>query len=49
MVSLAGAAVSFAGQAQAGVLRPAEPAIILTVIALLLWYSRRSAAQGILR
>lgn len=47
--SLIGAIVSFSGQALAGVLRPAEPLVILAVIALLLWYSRRAAAQGILR
>lgn len=48
-VSFVGAALSFAGQAIAGVLRPAEPALILVVIAALWWYSRRSQAQGILR
>ena len=47
--SLIGAIVSFAGQAAAGVLRPAEPAVILAVIAFLLWFSRRAQAQGILR
>ena len=48
-VSLIGAVVSFSGQAMAGVLRPAEPLMILTVIALLLWYARRAATKGWLR
>lgn len=48
-VSLVGAIVSFTGQALAGVLRPAEPIVILAVIALLLWYCRRAAAAGVLR
>lgn len=49
LVSFVGAAISFIGQAQAGVLRPAEPLMILGVILLLWWYSRRAAAQGILK
>lgn len=48
-VSLLGAIVSFSGQAMAGVLRPAEPAMILAVIVLLLWYCRSTAAKGYLR
>lgn len=48
-VSLIGAVVSFAGQAVAGVLRPAEPIVILAVIAFLLWYCHRAAARRILR
>lgn len=48
-VSLFGAIVSFAGQALAGVLRPAEPAVILGVIAVLLWYCIRARAAGALR
>lgn len=47
--SLVGALVSFAGQAAAGVLRPAEPIVILAVIALLVWYSRRAVANGYLK
>lgn len=49
LISLAGAAVSFAAQAMAGVLEPAQPIVILAVIAFLWWYGRRSAAQGILK
>ncbi len=49
LVSLLGALLSFAGQARAGVLEPAQPVMILAVIALLLWYSRRSDHSGILR
>ena len=48
-VSLIGAAVSFAGQAAAGVLRPTEPVIILAIIALQLWYGYRAAGKGYLR
>jgi hypothetical protein len=48
-VSLIGAAVSFTGQAVAGVLRPGEPIVILAVIAFLLWYFHRAAARGLLR
>ncbi len=47
LVSFLGAAISFAGQASAGVLRPAEPIMILAVILLLWWYCRRAAVQGI--
>ncbi len=49
LVSFVGAIVSYAAQAQAGVLTPAIPAMILAVIIFLWWYSRRSAAQGILK
>lgn len=49
LVSLLGAIVSFTGQAMAGVLRPAEPALILTIILFLWWYSRNEAAKGLLR
>lgn len=49
LVSFVGAAISFIGQAQAGVLRPAEPVVILAVILALWWYSRRAAAQGLLK
>jgi hypothetical protein len=49
LVSLIGAVVSFAGQAMAGVLQPAEPAVILAVIVFLWWFARRSEAQGLLR
>lgn len=48
LVSLVGAVISFLGQAAAGVLSPAEPLIILTVILFLWWFSRKSAAQGVL-
>ena len=49
LVSLLGALLSFSGQAQAGVLEPAQPVMIVAVIAFLLWYSRRSQQTGILR
>lgn len=49
VISLAGAAVSFAGQAIAGVLTPLEPIMILTVIAFLGWYCRNSLRAGLLR
>ena len=49
LVSLLGAIGSFGAQAAAGVLTPAEPLMILAVIALLLWYSRRCESQGILK
>ena len=46
LVSFLGAVVSFAAQAMAGVLSPAEPLMILTVILLQWWYSRRCANKG---
>lgn len=49
LVSIAGALVSYAGQALAHVLTPAEPAIILTVIVFFWWYCRRAARLGYLR
>ncbi len=49
LVSLIGAIVSYAAQGMAGVLTPAEPIVILAVIALLWWFSRREAARGTLR
>lgn len=49
LVSLLGAVLSFAAQARAGVLEPAQPVMVLAVIALLLWYSRRAERSGILR
>ncbi len=49
LVSLLGASLSFAGQAQAGVLEPAQPIMILAVIGFLLWYSRRAERSGVLR
>jgi hypothetical protein len=49
LVSLAGAVVSYAGQAMAGVLEPAQPIMILVVIAFLWWFSRNEAAKGTLR
>ena len=48
VVSLLGAIASFAAQGLAGVLTPAEPVMILTVIALLLWVCRRAQGQGLL-
>ena len=47
-VSLLGAIVSYAAQAMAGVLTPAEPIMILAVIGLLLWYSRSALIKGYL-
>ena len=47
-LSLVGAIVSFAAQAMAGVLSPAEPIMILAVIGLLLWYSRSALSKGFL-
>ncbi len=48
-ISLVGALASFYAQYQAGVLTPAEPIMVLAIIFLLWWYSRRAAAQGILK
>lgn len=48
-VSLVGALLSYLGQFQAGVLTPAQPIVILAVIVALWWYSRRSAAQGLMK
>ena len=48
LVSLLGALVSFGAQARAGVLEVPLTVFIVAVIAALLWYSRRSAASGIL-
>lgn len=47
--SLAGAVASFFAQALAGVIQPGLAIFILLVIAFLWHYSRRSAAQGLLR
>lgn len=47
-VSIAGALVSYAAQAMAGVLTLVEPAVILSVIAFQWWYCRRAVALGIL-
>lgn len=49
LVSLVGAAVSYLGQFMAGVLEPALPIMIMAIIALLWSYSRRAAAQGLLK
>ena len=38
-----------AEQAQAGVLEPAQPAMILIVIGFLLWFCRRAERSGVLR
>jgi len=48
-VSLLGAAGSFTAQGLAGVLEPAQPVLILTVIAFLLWYARSAVTAGNLR
>jgi hypothetical protein len=48
MVSLLGALVSFGAQAKAGVLEIPITVFVLVIIAALLWFSRRSQAQGIL-
>lgn len=48
-VSLAGAVASYAAQAIAGVLTPAEPIAICGVILFLWWYSRRAARLNYLR
>lgn len=48
-VSFLGAAGSFAAQGLAGVLEPAQPVLILAVIAFLLWYARTGANAGNLR
>ncbi|MDP3908740.1 hypothetical protein [Novosphingobium sp.] len=47
--SLLGAIISFSAQAMAGVLEPAQPVLILTVIAFLLWYARTAILAGNLR
>lgn len=49
LVSLAGAALSYLGQALGGVFEPALSIFILLVIAFLWHYSRRCTAQGLLR
>lgn len=49
LISLLGALLSFAGQAQAGVLQPAQPIMVLAVIAFLLWFCRRAERSGVLR
>lgn len=46
LVSLLGAIGSFTAQAQAGVLTPAEPIMILAIIAFLLLFCRRARDQG---
>lgn len=48
-VSLLGAAGSFTAQGLAGVLEPAQPVLILAVIAFLLWYARSAVTAGNLR
>lgn len=49
LVSGLGAVASYAAQALAGVLTPAEPAMILGAIALQWWWARKQAAAGNLR
>lgn len=49
LASLAGAVLSFAGQAMAGVLGLGEPLMILSVIVFLWWYGRHCQTQGLLR
>lgn len=46
LASFVGAVVSYAAQAQAGVLSAAAPAMILSVIALQWWYCRRCTNKG---
>lgn len=48
-VSLLGAAGSFTAQGLGGVLEPAQPVLILAVIAFLLWYARSAVMAGNLR
>jgi hypothetical protein len=48
LVSLLGALTSFGAQARAGVLEVPMAAFIVGIIALLLWYARRSEARGLL-
>ena len=48
-VSLLGAAGSFTAQGLAGVLEPAQPVLILAVIAFLMWYARSAVTAGNLR
>lgn len=48
LVSLLGAIVSYAAQELAGVLTPAEPIMILSIIAILLLFCRRARNRGIL-
>ena len=49
LASFVGAALSHAGQFRAGVMPPDLAAWIMGGIAFLWWYSRRSAAAGLLR
>ena len=49
LVSLLGAIASFSAQAQAGVLTPAEPILILAIVGFLLWFCSRARAHGVLR
>ncbi len=50
LVSLIGAVISFGYQFSAGMVPgPAVPAMIVGIVAFLWWYSRRAAAQGILK
>lgn len=48
-VSLIGAAGSFAAQALAGVLEPAQPILIVALIVFQIWYARTSQVAGNLR
>ncbi len=48
-ISLLGAAGSFAAQGMAGVLEPAQPVLIVGLIAFQLWYARRAIVAGNLR
>lgn len=49
LVSLAGALVSFAAQAMAGVLDPPITVTVVVVIVFLWWFAKRAAAAGTLR
>ncbi|MCZ8019332.1 hypothetical protein [Novosphingobium sp.] len=49
LLSFVGALASFAAQAVAGVLEPAQPVVILAVIGFLWWFCRGAFAKGVLR
>lgn len=49
LVSLLGALTSFGAQARAGVLETPMAAFIIAIIALLLWYARRSEMRGLIK
>jgi hypothetical protein len=49
LLSLLGAVLSYAAQAMADVLTPAEPAVIMGVIVFLWWFCRNETVKGTLR